>query len=254
LRKDAWMGAAEYRSAVSEVKAVVRSINASQAAKYEGELRVGLETTFSTDVTVEQNLQFYGTVLEKLEALRRIDQRKLLDFADYLKDKEGQKFVFLFYQREFIPKIDPRTFDRLVRLYQNNPVVKFTTTSLFALYRRDISIDVERVKRAYSDSSIGIHFLFFSKTAEYTPGVRMEEHSEDIFSVFNDMAVATGGLTTSSANPEYLFKKASDASNSYYLLYYTPKDYVEDSKFKNIKVKVKTGGYRITHRLGYFAR
>ena len=81
----------------------------------------------------------------------------------------------------------------------------------------------------------------------------MEEHSEDIFSIFNDMAVATGGLTMSSSNPEYLFKSAFDASENYYLIYYRPKDYKADFEFKNIKVKVKTGNYRVTHRLGYFA-
>lgn len=127
------------------------------------------------------------------------------------------------------------------------------TTSLFGLYRRDIQIDVERVKQAYSDSSIAIHFLFFSKMAEYSPGVKMEEHSEDIFSVFNDMAIATGGLTISSSNPEYLFKIASEAFENYYLLYYTPKNYRIDFKFKNIKVKVKGKNYRITHRIGYIA-
>jgi hypothetical protein len=112
---------------------------------------------------------------------------------------------------------------------------------------------VEKVKRAYADSSIAIHFLFFTKLPEHAPGIRMEEHSEDIFNIFNDMAVATGGLTMSSANPEYLFKSAFDASENYYLIYYSPKDYKADFEFKNIKVKVKAGKYRVTHRLGYFA-
>jgi hypothetical protein len=81
----------------------------------------------------------------------------------------------------------------------------------------------------------------------------MVEHSEDIFSAFREMAQATGGITTSSANPEYLFKRASDAVDSYYLLYYRPKSYRADGKFRNIKVKVKGKNYRVTHRAGYIA-
>jgi len=81
----------------------------------------------------------------------------------------------------------------------------------------------------------------------------MQEQSEDIYSAFTEMAQATGGVATSSSNPEFLFKKASDASENYYLLYYTPQDYKADGTFKNIQIKVKGRSYRITHRAGYFA-
>jgi hypothetical protein len=48
-------------------------------------------------------------------------------------------------------------------------------------------------------------------------------------------------------------KSASKASENYYLLYYTPKNYRSDGKFKKIKVRVKGGGYRVNHRAGYLA-
>jgi hypothetical protein len=127
-------------------------------------------------------------------------------------------------------------------------------TELFELYHRDAHIEVDKVKRAYADSSIAVHFLFFSKMADTPRGVRMVEASEDIFSAFNEMAIASGGVAQSSANPQFLFKKASDASENYYLLYYTPKGYKADGAFKNIKIKVKGDGYRVTHRIGYFAK
>jgi hypothetical protein len=40
---------------------------------------------------------------------------------------------------------------------------------------------------------------------------------------------------------------------NYYLLYYTPKDYKPDGKFRSIEVKVKGKSYSITHRAGYIA-
>jgi hypothetical protein len=48
------------------------------------------------------------------------------------------------------------------------------------------------VKTAYADSSIVIHFLFFSKPAEDIPYIRMVERSEDIFRTFKEMAEAHG--------------------------------------------------------------
>jgi len=63
----------------------------------------------------------------------------------------------------------------------------------------------------------------------------------------------TGGLKDTSANAAASFKRAVDFSESYYLLYYTPKDYKADGEFKKIKVKVKGQNYRITHRAGYIA-
>jgi len=49
------------------------------------------------------------------------------------------------------------------------------------------------------------------------------------------------------------FQRAAISSESYYLLYYAPKNYKADGKFKRIKVKVRGKNFRITHRAGYFA-
>jgi VWFA-related protein len=68
-----------------------------------------------------------------------------------------------------------------------------------------------------------------------------------------DMADATGGLTESSANAAAAFKKAAEASENYYLIYYSPQNYRPDGRFRKIKVRVKGGGYRILHRAGYLA-
>ena len=67
------------------------------------------------------------------------------------------------------------------------------------------------------------------------------------------MASATGGFIDSSSDPSSLLQKALEASENYYLLYYTPKNYKSDGTFKEIKVRLKNKDYRITHRAGYFA-
>jgi len=86
-----------------------------------------------------------------------------------------------------------------------------------------------------------------------TTGVHLVDQSAEIFGAFHEMAEATGGITDSSANVAASFEKAAIASENYYLLYCTPKDYKSDGKVKSIKVKVKGKSYTITHRAGYIA-
>jgi hypothetical protein len=188
-----------------------------------------------------------------LQQLRYIDEAKLLDFAETLKNKEGQKCVFLFYQREFVPQIEPKILAQTMGEFQDSQHIMQDLENLFYSYRREIGFDVTRVKQAYSDSSASIHFMFFSKPADQIPGIVFEEHSEDIFTAFMQMATATGGMTESSSSPYVLFQKAADSFENYYLLYYTPLNYRKDGQFKNIKVRVKDTAYNVIHRAGYFA-
>ena len=138
-------------------------------------------------------------------------------------------------------------------LFQSSQSITQNIASLFNLFRREITFDIDWVNQAYADSSASIHFMFFTQPAEHVPGIRFEEHSEDIYSAFRQMADATGGITESSANPFMLFKSAVESSENYYLLYYTPLNYRKDGQFKNIQVKVKNADFRIIHRAGYFA-
>ena len=201
--------------------------------------------------SVNNPLEVYEEILNRLESIRNVEQKKFLNFAKFLKEQSGQKYVFLFYQREFIPQISDKAY--MSKISGGDVYTELKVTALFGYYFRNLGIDMDRIKQAYADSSISINFLFFTKPAEHIPGVRMVEHSEDIFSAFREMAQATGGITTSSANPEYLFQQASNAVENYYLLYYRPKSYRADGKFRNIKVKVKGKNYRVTHRAGYIA-
>jgi hypothetical protein len=84
-------------------------------------------------------------------------------------------------------------------------------------------------------------------------GVTFRESSTDVYAAFTEMARASGGFMASSANPHSLFQKAINSSENYYLLYYAPKDYVSDGKFKSIDVRVKDRDCKVIHRLGYFA-
>jgi len=223
LRKDIYMGSADYRSLCKDLEKILKT-----------EGLEGLKKFMSMEI------------LRKMKELKYFDQSKLLKLSDNLKQIKGQKHIFLFYQKEIMP------------------IPTFLEPQDKLDLQKDIFFDVETIKRAFSDSSISSHFLFVTKTPLYalditrrtsyeTSGIEMEDNTAEIFSAFSEMAKATGGLTESSANPQFLFEKAVDASENYYLLYYSPSNYKKDGKFKNIKVKTKGKNFRITHRAGYFA-
>jgi len=236
LRKDTKLGNSEYWSVIKDLKTNLLDPNLDMEAK----------------------LQNYESNLHRLEGMRSINGKKLLEFASYLKSLEGQKHVFLFYQKELIPKIDYKTIMQIESINQI-PEVTMKLYELFDFYKRDVAFDVDRVKQAFSDSLISIHFLLITakrpqmQNLAYSDLIKMEEQTEDIYSAFSEMAKATGGLIDSSANATVSFEKAVKASENYYLLYYSPKNYELNGKFKAIKVKLINMRYRITHRSGYIA-
>jgi len=255
MRRDILLGNSEYRNAIRELSGLAGLMSAtmSQDDSLRGSADLFAEESNKERESFREQLTRYQELLTRLEDLRKVDQGKLLDFAEYLKDREGQKYVFLFYQREYIPQIEPSILNQFLSIYQDTPDIQMNIANLFDFYKRDPLIDIEQVKKVYADASISIHFLFFTPVVQKMLGIVFRERSEDIYSTFSQMANSTGGFIDSSANPDKLFKNAIDSSRNYYLLYYSPKNYGRDGKFKNINVRLINKNYRILHRVGYFA-
>jgi VWFA-related protein len=179
-------------------------------------------------------------LFRKLRDFRYIDERKLFVIADYFRKLEGQKHIFLFYQKEELPI--PPELDRFESL-------------------KDASLDVMKVRQAFSDSTMSIHFVFVTKKAVEELDVErmrldslpLADVSAPIFNAFREIAESTGGTISASANLSASFQRAVDATESYYLLYYSPLDYKKDGKYRKIEVKVKDRNYKILHREGYFS-
>jgi len=266
VRRDILIGYSESRSILEEMKSLAQVL-ASLVAARANDVTTGalppdlvsnptapaqVEATF-TALSTEEQLQNYLTLLEKLQSLRVVEQSKFIEFARYLRMLNGQKDVFIFYQREFLPKIDPKVLNLYLSLYNDRPEIVQTLSNLFELYKRESPLDIEYLKKAYSDASTTIHFMFISRSPATTEGVVMEEQSEDVFGPFLELARATGGFSGTSANLLTMMKSAVEASENYYLLYYRPPDYIADGKFHDLAVKVRGGSFRITHRAGYIA-
>ena len=233
-----------------EIKALIRS---AIEALVPDDLTGGERTEAEESGDPSVGLRAYQNILERLDQMRAVESKNLIAFANELKSRPGAKHVFLFFQREMIPQysdISPAGPDNLMDM-------------LF--YKRDTPIDQEAITKAFSDASADVHFLYITKAQQIEgldagrrkilSGVKMKEHSEDVYQAFREIAAATGGIADASANMDRLLRKAADASERYYLLYFRPEGYASDGSFHEITVKVREGrGYRVSHRAGYFAK
>jgi len=240
IRNDIFKGNGEYRSLTRELQEI-RTMDVPD------ELKDSIEFT-------------YAEVLEKLRMLSCLREDRLIGFAENLKKIEGQKHVLLFFQRRLIP-----TWGRFTSAHylDTNPSY---THRLFDFYTPRTFFDMDKVTGTFADSSISLHFIYvterpkgssdwmeFNPAAEGKERVDWQDGTVDFFSAFNEIAGATGGISESSANVNASLKKAAKAAENYYLLYYTPKDFVADGKFRKIEVKVKGKKYKVRHRSGYIA-
>jgi VWFA-related protein len=222
LRKDLVLGNSGYRKAMKHI-----------------------EDIFAMDVAFDLKQSMYLEAARNLKNMKNINEQNLTAFSDFLKDKEGQKHVFIFYQKEIIPILEGIDDFSLIEL------------------RKDVSFDTESIRRIFADSSISINFLFVTNkpgsTEDIDVGKRkplrvdLMDQSFSIFTAFREISKTTGGIADSSANVFASFKKAAAAAENYYLIYYSPENYINDGIFRKIEVKIKNKNYRIIHRAGYFA-
>jgi VWFA-related protein len=250
VRRDTLIGNTEYLSILNELKRMVSGGGVDGTGGRQPDLSLFGEGTW------QEFLMNYRDLRERLEKIRALDAERLLSFADYLKKTEGQKNVLLFYQKEYMPMVNRNQYIGRFESAEDF-IIEQDFKDLFDLYKRDVKIEADRIKKTFADASIAIHFLFLTAAPEPVAGMggtAMEEHSEDIYSPFLEMAKATGGVMQSSSNAAALMRTAGEASENYYLLYYKPENPETDGKFREIKITVKNKSYRILYRAGYFAK
>ena len=82
----------------------------------------------------------------------------------------------------------------------------------------------------------------------------MQDLSSDIFAAFKEMAVATGGLTESTSNPDFALRQATEASRQLLSLCITGRSRTgRTGASAKIEVRVRGEGLKVVHRLGYIA-
>lgn len=250
LRKDIQLGGSDYRSLMRDLKRLIKSIEGDNKA-FDPEMETDATTTSA--LGLEVLLQRYRDSLKKMEDIRLIDERKLLGFASALRAQGGRKNVFFLYQREYRPEISPTIMNTMMSMYQEQHDVLAMLMELFQFYKRETNFDQERISRAFADAGLEFNLIFMNRQSQYLFGANMKEQSEDVFSVFSQIARATGGVCETASSPVASFKKAAASSNDYYILYYAPLNSARDKTFRTVRVALKRMGLSVAHRLGYYA-
>ncbi len=180
----------------------------------------------------------------EMRDLAEVTETRLQGFAEALKSLEGEKHVFLIFQKDVLPEHE-------------------FSDERQAELRKSVSFDVDKIKRQFADSAITIHCLYITKVPNFATNAmsrsgtvrqwRLQDLSVDVFAAFKEMATATGGMVESTNNPNFAVRQAAEASSNYYLLYYRPTAYKADGRFQEIEIRVKGEGLKVIHRLGYIA-
>ncbi|HYA49347.1 MAG TPA: hypothetical protein VEG35_06575, partial [Burkholderiales bacterium] len=209
----------------------------------------------------DQKLEMLGGFLRQLRDRLGINPAALRRMAQALKAREGQKYVFLFYQRELINSASLGQFgDESLDGSESS-----LSDASAADTQRTSEVTPKMIERIFSDASITAHLIFLTQSRMTAAGLdgefqrggggglQTKDLSASIFGSLREVARATGGVVLSSGNPSSAFRTAVTATENYYLLYYVPANYQADGKFKEINVAVKGKGYRVSNRAGYFA-
>ncbi len=220
----------------------------------------------------DQKLERTAEVVRQLRDRLGINRRSLRLMAQGLKALEGQKYVFLFYQRELVPLPSVGQFgDESLDASE----ASLADASEADAYRTS-EVTPKTIKEIFSDAAVTANLIYLTQTrvpgamtaagadverqvsagsaqAANLGGTRLRDLSASIFGSLGEVAKATGGVAETSTNPFASFRKAVTASENYYLLFYSPAVYQADGKFRDIAVRVKRKGCRVSNRAGYFA-
>jgi hypothetical protein len=248
LKKDINQGNSFYQSLIRDLKRLVQGIEGLNPVAGGDEQTDASISYFG----LERLLNQYRDSLYKLEALRIVDEDNLMNFASMLKSIKGQRVLYFIYQQEFRPEISPTMLNTLIDNNQDNQQVLSNLHDLFQVYHRELRIDQKKVIQAYCDSGVEVHFLFVEKVPEKLGGLTMREQSEDIFKLFCSISEATGGLVATGKNPQVMFERILEATENYYLLFYSPAVSERSGQFIKLTVRVKDPGYKVLNRAGYF--
>ena len=122
---------------------------------------------------------------------------------------------------------------------------------------------MDKIKRKFSDASITVHSLYITKRPAFASrdmfrggsvlASQLQELSSDVFAVFREMAVATGGLAQSTTNPNFAVRASGRSLEQLLPALLPAREVPGRRRFQEITVKVRGEGLKVTHRMGYVA-
>jgi len=158
---------------------------------------------------LRRSLSQYRQNLANLQSLRKVNETLLSQIVEVFKPQPGKNHVVMIYQAEFRPIPDKETINRLRAM----PIISFEANELFSQTDQPPPFDVGAFIGLFKKVPIIMHF-FYIKPKDVSLLQDIKEQSADMYSVFSQMATATGGIRETTANPEAAFKALLQSLNA----------------------------------------
>ena len=156
----------------------------------------------SSQEDLKRSLSMYRQSLASLQSLRKVNEDLLRQVVGVFKANPGKNHAVMVFQAEFRPIPDKETMNRLRAM----PIISFEANELFAETDQKPPFDAGAFSALFKEVPITLDF-FYIKPKDVSMAQDIKEQSVDMYSVFSQMATATGGILQTTANPEAAFKE-----------------------------------------------
>jgi hypothetical protein len=250
LKKDILQGNAYYLSLGRDLRRIVQAIegiNPMAGMGDQGSAELSL-------MGLERLLSQYRDTLQKVESLRILDEKKLLDFARNLERVEGQKILYFIYQQEFRPELSQAMLNTLIANNQDNQQILSDLQDLFQVYHREIKLNLDKLAEMFNRAGVEVNFIFLERIPERFGGLVMREQSEDVYKLFYSLATATGGQISAGNRLSPMVEKIIANNLSYYLLFLNPLAVGSQPGYHQLKVGVSNPSFTLAAPAGFFLK
>lgn len=243
----------EYQAALSDLNDVAETAagprRAGRSLPPPGQDRTDWPSGITRDALVIR----YTSLLSALEKLRKIDERRLLDYIEMIRFQEGQKYALFFYQREELPRIPASLLEEFLESNRGRRDVLQTLIYLEDFHNRDFFVDETRLSRALANAGIMLHFLCFDLPRPELVSEFEAARLASFYQKLTKISLSSGAAFSAEIPPQRLLARACPWMDEFYLVIYAPRSYAGDGKFKSIRISIKDRRYTVWHRAGYIS-
>ena len=163
-----------------------------------GEIAERAYPTGTVDATKDMNelFIFYRQELGNLNQLRRVNAASLRKLVDTFQGHEGENHLIVLFEREFRPV--PRR--EALNVLAEMPVFAVQANELFATGNLNEVFDIAAMIDHFRQVPLTQHFVYVTSKHTSASG-NLFENSGDIYSAFNRLAQASGGICVTNAEP-----------------------------------------------------
>jgi hypothetical protein len=253
FQNDALCSLPEYQTTLSDLNDVVETAAGSVGVLGPVLTPSQNKPDWPSEITRDALVIRYYSLLSALEKLRKIDERRLLDYVEMMRFQEGQKYAFFFYQRERLPRIPPPLLEEFLAANRGRRDILQTLIYLEDFHNRDFFVDETRLSRVLANAGIILHFLCFDLPRPDSVSEFEAARLASFYQKLTNISLSSGAAFTAEVSPQKLLARASTWLDEYYLVIYAPRSYAGDGKFKPIRISIKDRRYTVWHRAGYIS-